>query len=242
MGRAKNIIVKPIKGSKAREIVKHIHYSKKTVNNSCLHLGVFIDGKLEGAMQFGPPTDKRKLLPLVKGTLWNQMLELNRMAFSHVLPRNSESRAIGIAFRLIKKYRPDIKWVVSFSDATQCGDGIIYRASGFVLTGIKKSINLARLPDGSVIHKLTLHSSPLSPRKELNGKSLYDVTGGKYSFSLYCKAANATVLPGYQLRYIKFVDPEWVSRLQVPVISFKDIPNDAKMYKGKKCVNPIRGA
>ena len=59
------------------------------------------------------------------------------MAFSEKLPRNSESRAISIAMKLIKKHYPHIDWVVLFADGTQCGDGTIYRASGFVLTDIR---------------------------------------------------------------------------------------------------------
>ena len=49
-------------------------------------------------MQFGSPTDKRKMLPLVAHTKWNEMIELNRMAFSDALPRFAESRAISLAF------------------------------------------------------------------------------------------------------------------------------------------------
>ena len=36
-------------------------------------------------------------MPLVAGTGWNEYLELNRMAFDNVLPRNSESRAIALS-------------------------------------------------------------------------------------------------------------------------------------------------
>ena len=89
-------------------------------------------------MQFGPSIDKRKTQALVKDTLWNGFIELNRMAFSDKLPKYSESRAIGITMRLIRKMYPQIKWVISFSDGAQCGDGTIYRASGFYLTSIKK--------------------------------------------------------------------------------------------------------
>ena len=42
---------------------------------------------------------------------------------------------------MIKKNTPHIKWIISFSDATQCGDGAIYRASGFYLTAIRESKN-----------------------------------------------------------------------------------------------------
>lgn len=185
MATAKDIIVKPIASKAASAVVKRVHYSGKTVNNSQLHFGVYLNGRLEGAMQFGPSLDKRKMLGLVKGTGWNGFLELNRMAFSERLPRNSESRAIAITMKLIRKHYPQIEWVVSFADGTQCGDGTIYRASGFVLTAINKSLNLVRLPSGEVVHKMTLESGPSRPRPELGGRSYYAITGGKYNLAAY---------------------------------------------------------
>jgi len=98
---------------------------------------------------------KSNILGLVRDTAWNGFLELNRLAFSEALPRNSESRALSIALRMIKKHYPHIEWVISFADGCQCGDGTIYRAAGFVLTGIKLNKSLLRLPDGSVTHKMT---------------------------------------------------------------------------------------
>lgn len=150
MGNAKKLMVKPISAHDAGRIVKALHYSGKTVNNSQVHLGVFMDGKCGGAMQFGPSLDKRKIQGLVSGTLWNEFIELNRMAFADWLPRNSESRAIGYAMRWLRKTYPWLKWVVSFADATQCGDGTIYRAGGFVLTGIKKNNQIWEAPGGKV--------------------------------------------------------------------------------------------
>lgn len=150
MGEAKQLIVKPISASDANRIIKALHYSGKVVNNSQLHLGVFMGDKCGGAMQFGPSLDKRKMLGLVTGTLWNEFIELNRMAFADWLPRNGESRCIGYAMRWILKQYPWIKWVVSFADGTQCGDGTIYRASGFVLTGIKENTQIWEAPSGRV--------------------------------------------------------------------------------------------
>lgn len=146
MGDAKDIILRPISASEANALVKRVHYSGKVTQNAQIHIGVFYRGNLEGAMQFGPSLDKRKIQNLVRGTLWNEFIELNRMAFTDVLPRNSESRALAIAFRLLRKHAPQLKWVVSFADATQCGDGTIYRAAGFVLTAIKVNGQLYRLP------------------------------------------------------------------------------------------------
>ena len=73
-------------------------------------------------MSFGPSTDKTKLIGLVEGTGWNEFIELNRMAFSDLLPRNSESRALAIAVKLLRKNAPHLKWFVTFADGTQCGD------------------------------------------------------------------------------------------------------------------------
>jgi len=146
MGDAKKLLLKPISSKNANAIIKRVHYSGKVVQNTQIHIGVYYNSRLEGAMQFGPSLDKRKLIGLVSNTVWNEFIELNRMAFTDVLPRNSESRAIAIGMKLLRKYAPHIKWVISFADATQCGDGIIYRASGFVLTSIKVNQQLFTLP------------------------------------------------------------------------------------------------
>lgn len=232
---AKNIVVKPISSALANSIIKKLHYSGKVVNNSQVHLGVYYAGKLEGAMQFGPSLDKSKIQNLVSDTPWNGFIELNRMAFSDALPKNSESRAIAIAMRIIKKHAPHIQWVVSFADGTQCGDGTIYRASGFYLTAINPSSNLARLPNGDVIHKMTLESNPTTPRPELGGKSYYQVTNGKYDFNKYLQATKGKKLKGYQLRYIYFIDPKAKERLQVSTLPFSKIAEvGATMYKGTR--------
>ena len=67
------------------------------------------------------------------------------------LPKYSESRCIAISIRLIKKNAPQIKWVISFSDGTQCGDGTIYRASGFKLVGIAPNAGICKI-NGQVSH------------------------------------------------------------------------------------------
>ena len=206
MGRAKELVMKVIPSSVANPFIRAHHYSGKVVNNSKLHFGVFLDGSLHGVMSYGPSLDKSKIIGLVADTGWNEFLELNRMAFDSVLPRNSESRAISMSIKLIRKYAPQVKWIISFADACSCGDGAIYRASNFVLTGIKENLNLAELPDGTRIHKMTLASNPTTPRKELHGLTFFDVTGGTYDFKKYLAYVGATPIPGFQLRYIYFID------------------------------------
>lgn len=244
MASAKDITVKVIPGSVANPFVKKHHYSGKVVNNSKLHFGCFLDGRLHGVMSFGSPLDKRKVIGLVvdengNPAPWNDMLELNRMAFDDVLPPNSESRCISVAIRLIRKNAPHIKWILSFADGTQCGDGTIYRASGFNLTDIRGNKNTCRMPSGDVIHKMTLESNPTTPRSELGGVSYYDITHGKYDFRLFCKKMGAEILEGFQLRYIKVIDPKY--HISVPEIPFSEIDElGAGMYKGERITQAER--
>lgn len=235
MGRAKEVIIKVIPSKIANEFVKKHHYSGKVVNNSCLHFGAFLDGKLHGVMSFGPSLDKSKIIRLVEGTKWNEFLELNRMAFDEYLPANSESRCISQAIKLIKKNAPHVKWIISFADGCSCGDGTIYRASNFILTDIRKNEGLWELPTGEVIHQLTIQSQPLQPRKELGGRTLFDLTGGKYSLKKWVEITGAKAKAGYQLRYIYFIDKSYRERLTVPEIPFSKIDEiGAGMYKGEK--------
>lgn len=227
MGDAKRLIVKPIAAKDANAIIKRLHYSGKVVQNSQLHLGVFLDGKCGGAMQFGPSLDKRKIQGLVRGTLWNEFIELNRMAFADWLPAMGESRCIAYAMRWMRKTYPQIKWVISFADGTQCGDGTIYRASGFVLTGIKENKDLWILPDGRVEH--TMNAKCNRP-----GKLARELVKGSESSTVAFRSAGAKTLTGHQLRYIYFIDPTARERLTVPILPFSEIQNrGAGMYRGK---------
>lgn len=213
MGKAKDIIVKAISASSANKLCQALHYSKKVVRNSQLHFGVFLGDNCYGVMQFGPSINKKGTINLVNGTKWNGFIELNRMAFGPQLPRNSESRAIAIAINIIKKNYPHIEWIVSFADATQCGDGTIYRASGFILTAIRKNDALRIDPQtGKPIHVISAHHAKKSTE-----------------FSKW------QLLDGYQLRYIYLINKHDIGRLTVPIIPFTKIKElGISMYKGQK--------
>lgn len=232
MGRAKGIIVKPIGVKDANEIVKKLHYSGKVVNNSQVHLGVFLDGKCGGALQFGPSLDKRKMVGLVAGTRWNEFIELNRMVLADWLPRNGESRVLGYAMRWLKRTYPFLKWVVSFADGTQCGDGTIYRASGFVLTGIKENNQIIEFPDGKRETRFIL-TDVRRPKRVVMAKRYNASIGGGASLKPFLDVG-AKVLPGHQLRYLFFLHPKERNNLTVPIIPFSEIASrGAGIYRGK---------
>jgi hypothetical protein len=253
VGDAKQIIVKPISSTDANRLIKSLHYSGKVVQNSQLHLGVFMGDRCGGAMQFGPSLDKRKIVGLVSGTLWNEFLELNRLAFADWLPRNGESRAIAYAMRFIKKTYPWMKWIVSFADGTQCGDGTIYRASGFYLTGLKVNNQIWTAPSGEVTTRMVATDTRRPERGRLleqvfsrtsltDGRSkqqqqqqaksvLIRTSQTKSNNILETGAASMKIFKeagwkpkeGFQLRYIYFLDPTAKDRLTVPILPFSEI-------------------
>jgi hypothetical protein len=225
MGRAKDIIVKVIPAKIANEFVKKHHYSGKVVSNSNLHFGAFLDGKLHGVLSYGSSLDKRKTIGLVEGTGWNEYLELNRMAFDEYLPKYSESRCISVSIKLIKKNAPHIKWILSYADGSQCGDGTIYRASGFLLTKCNSNDAIWEMPDGKRFCHLVFSNNQL-PAK------IYGKPKNISSFA-FLNSIGAKKITGFQLRYIYLIDKS--CKITVPILPFSKIDEmGAGMYKGEK--------
>lgn len=235
MASAKELQVAPISCKDARKVISRYHYSGKYDPRSKLHFGVFLDGKCGGAIQLGDPIDKRKALVAVKSTGWNSLLDLHRFAFADWLPRNSESRALSVMIRLIKQSYPHIEWIQSYADATQCGDGTIYRAAGFALIGIKANNSMYKMPDGNVVCKLVLEPGFSSGSTGTNNvKARYGKTGSETS-GAFLKRINAKPIPGFQLRYIYFLNLAARARLTVPIIPFSRIEEmGASMYRGDR--------
>lgn len=226
---AKEIIVKPIPKTTADKIVKKYHYSGKVVQNSNLCFGVYYKGLLLGAMQFGSPTDKRKMLPMVKDTKWNEMIELNRMAFSDALPRFAESRAISLAFKWMKK-NSDIKWCISFADGCQCGHGTIYQASNFKLCQIKENSRIIELPNGERTHFINF-----SPSQKNKYTKVMKEKGYTNELDYLNKEFNGwKKLKGYMYKYIYFIDRSIEKNFTGEFIPFSKIKElDIEMYKGE---------
>jgi hypothetical protein len=88
---------------------------------------------------------------------------------------------------------------------------------------------------------MTLASNPTTPRRELNGLTFFDVTNGTYNFKKYLDHVGAKPIPGFQLRYMYFIDPACRDKLTVPIIPFSKIDElGAGMYRGEKVTQAER--
>lgn len=230
MHKAKDIIVKPIKAKYANNFVIRNHYSKKiAAHKSKIHLGAFLDGALVGVAQFGDSLNKRTMAKNLKVGL-NEFLELNRLVMLDAAPRNSESRFLSVCIKIIKKNYPFVRLILSFADACQCGDGTIYRASGFKLHSYKRNNSILKLTN---FQKKELQKYRKNIGNIVTKKTLDKVTfnGGRY-LSSYAMELGAKPLKGYQMKYLYCIDKNLDNKYNW--VSFKDIPDEIKMYKGKR--------
>lgn len=151
------------------------------------------------------------------------------MAFSDILPKNSESRALSICMKLIKKNYPFVNWILTFADATSCGDGTIYRACGFLLVGINKNTTIYEMPDGSLISNIAMRMST-SFQKKYIGRLV-----GSKGQKIAQEEKGAVLKKGFQIRYIKFLDQKLQKDLTLDILDYNELEKkDAKMYKGMR--------
>ena len=122
------------------------------------------------------------------------------------------------------------------------GDGVIYRASGFVLTSIKKNTTIWEAPNGEVATDLSLRLGMKNfnfdriVSKTVTDGNFAKANKGAASMRIF-KEAGYKALEGYQLRYVYFIDKTKEKDLTVPIVPFNKIKEmGIEMYKGEKIV------
>lgn len=188
----------------ANDIIIANHYSRRVYRGSTLHLGVWIGGALLGVLQFGYAMNPASAGSVVTGTAMTEYLELNRMWLDDAAPRNSESRALAAAIRLIRRVRPAVKWIQSFADE-RCGlFGTVYQAAGF-----------------------TFHGEHLGRFWELDGDWYHDSLMTNRARSIGPRASHlianrdrATKHLLRQFRYLRFLKPRFARGCRYPVRPF----------------------
>lgn len=120
----------------ANDMVEAGHYSGTVCQASRVHLGVYMDGRHVGVLQFGPALNPASGGGVVSDCQSDEWLELNRMWLDDSAPRNSESKALSYALKLIKRRMPALTWVQSFADERAGGKlGVVYQACSALYLG-----------------------------------------------------------------------------------------------------------
>ncbi len=194
--------VRPVPIIIAREIVVRHHYLHSLPGGTMLCFGVFYGNQLLGAISFGAgPT---LAYCLVKKASSEDCATLTRLWLSDRLPRNSESRVIGIALRSLRKHT-SLKFLVSYADPSQGHLGTIYQATNWLYTGLSSVMPLYDIGDGKAYHSRSLAHS-----------------FGSHSVKHFARhGVKVKLIPqAAKHRYIYFMDDSWRCRLTVPVLPY----------------------
>ena len=194
--------VQPIPVQLAKKILEEHHYLHSLPGGTKLSFGVFFENRLLGAITFG--TGPYLAHRLVNGAVPDDCLTLTRLWLSDELPRNSESRIIGITLRSLRKHT-NVKFVVSYADPSQGHLGYIYQATNWVYTGLSEAMPLYDIGDGKARHSRSLSHAY-----------------GSHSIKHFADhGVEVKLIPQVaKHRYIYFIDRSWRSRLNVSVLPY----------------------
>lgn len=188
--------IKEIPMDISKKIIIENHYSKKVYNATYIHLGLYVEGKLLGVLQYGYAMNPASMSSVVEGTSINEYLELNRMWLSdEIKSLYPESRAVSFSIKYIKRKFPKIKWIQSFADERCGGFGIVYQACSFDFYGEHTS-DFWEL-DGVVYHNIQMTVSEDSKRYKGEARKLQ------------LNKERAVKMSLRQFRYIKFINQKW---------------------------------
>jgi hypothetical protein len=192
----------PISRVDAKTLIVRNHYAHSLPGGTKMSFGTVLNNRLLGVMTFGVgPFYGYKL---VNHATPDDVVTLTRLWLSDELPKNCESKVLGIALRSLKR-DTSLKFVLAYSDPAVGHLGIIYQATNWHYTGLSSAVPLYDIGDG------TLHHS----------RSLAQQLGSHSIRYLTLQGINAKAVPqSAKHRYIYFLDDSWQSRLAVPVLPY----------------------
>ena len=192
----------PISRVDAKTLIVRNHYCHSLPGGTKMSFGTVLNGRLLGVMTFGVgPFYGYKL---VNGATPDDVVTLTRLWLSDELPRNSESKVLGIALRSLKR-DTSLKFVIAYSDPTFGHLGTIYQATNWLYTGHSSATGLYDIGDGTLHHSRSL-------AHQLGSHSIHYLTS---------QGIDARIVPQQaKYRYIYFLDASWKSRLSMPVLPY----------------------
>jgi|GEM_PF-599102 len=196
--------VRPIPVVVARKLLELRHYLHSLPGGTLLCFGLFAGPRLAGALTVG--AGPALAYHLVEGATRDDCATLTRLWLSDELPHNSESRAISIVLRALRRHTA-LKFLVTYADPAAGHLGIIYQATNWLYSGLSEAMSMIDLGDGRVRHSRSVgqvfgtHSTEYLTRRGLQVRLVSQVA---------------------KHRYVYFLDPEWRNRLRVPVLSYPE--------------------
>ncbi len=145
----KSLTVRRVNPSVVRSLIEREHYLHSMPASTRACFGVYLSGVLVGAVVF--TSGARQGYRILEACEPDQVVTLARLWLADSLPRNSESRVLGIVLRDLRR---TTRWklVLSYADPSVGHVGVIYRASGWLYLGLTEPASYIELGDGRLHH------------------------------------------------------------------------------------------
>ena len=166
--------------------------------------GIFVGARLLGALTLGAgPMNGHRL---VAGAVPDDAITLTRLWLDDQLPRNSESRVLGIVLRSLRRHT-SLRFVLTYADPSADHVGTIYMAGGWLYVGLSEATPLYDLGDGVARHSRTVAHAI-----------------GTHSLKHFARhGIEVRVVPqARKHRYVYLLDPTVRNRLLVSVLPFPE--------------------
>ena len=133
-GQPRDIWVRRISVKAARPLIATHHYSRTMPDATReVFAGYFPDNTLAGLIAFGMGAGKNQYVRLLADIADGEYRELSRLWSPDGMPKNTESRLIAAAIRLLD---PSVRLIVSYADPAQGHLGRVYQATNFLYLGM----------------------------------------------------------------------------------------------------------
>lgn len=129
--RSTDLFVASCELEDVKAFIEARHYSHSVFGVTASRcFSVMYQGELAGGAIFGLPAGVGVAAKYADG---GNLLELRRFVLHDNAPRNSESRALGVMFRALR--REGYTRILSYADPMHGHSGVIYKATGFEYRG-----------------------------------------------------------------------------------------------------------
>ncbi len=139
-----------------KAILAQNHYSG-TCSSITVGYGVYWRGQLKGGIVFSAGVGRfaNAYCRICKPT---EIVELTRLWLHDDLPKNGESRVIGLALRVLRKGRGRFRAALSYADEYAGHVGTIYQATNFRYMGTSTSASSKIRIGGLIVNSRSLNS------------------------------------------------------------------------------------
>ncbi len=182
-----SIRIVPIQYAVTKRILIEHHYLHSMPAGTQINLGALVENRLLGVLTLGVgPTHAYRL---VDGAAPNDCVTLTRLWLSDELPKNSESRVLGIALRSLRK-ATSFKFVLTYADPNAEHVGTIYQATNWIYIGESQAMPLLDFGDGigrhtrSVAHDYGTHSLKHFEKHGMTVKKIPQAAKHRYVYFL----------------------------------------------------------